>query len=199
MLPQNNLFFVKSILEIILHVLILLQKNVERFTSKLNAHRTFWNLHHHQSVLPKGRSFTASAGIKVTVLFIGRSFTANSGTKVAVVLEIDRCGSFLLLSAPHSLFSIWTDLKRLEKIPKAPIWRCGEWIWLTGPSGLHRYSPQGLNISSIKVFYEIRDLEIPTTLRSRNLHIKINLKIDIFGTSRSVPFNFFILCVFIEV
>ena len=35
-----------------------------------------------------------------------RSFTANAGTKVAVLLGINRCGSFLLLSAPHSIFSI---------------------------------------------------------------------------------------------
>ena len=35
------------------------------------------------------------------------------------------------------------------------------------PSGLHRNSPQGLNISSIRVFAEIRDLEIPITLRPR--------------------------------
>ena len=30
-----------------------------------------------------------------------------------------------------------TDLKRSEKIPGAPTRRWGEWIWLTGPSGLH--------------------------------------------------------------
>ena len=39
------------------------------------------------------------------------------------------------------------------------------WIWLTGPSGLHRNSPQGLHISSIRVFNQIRDQEIPITLR----------------------------------
>ena len=27
-----------------------------------------------------------------------------------------------------------------EKIPGAPSWRCGEWKWLTGSSGLHRNS-----------------------------------------------------------
>ena len=46
--------------------------------------------------------------------------------------------SFPLLSAPHSLFSIWIDLKSSEKIAGAPIWRWRKWIWLTGPSGLHR-------------------------------------------------------------
>ena len=40
------------------------------------------------------------------------------------------CSSFPLLSAPHFLFSIWTDLIRSEKIPGAPTWRWGEWIWL---------------------------------------------------------------------
>ena len=70
---------------------------------------------------------------------------------------LNRCGSFPLLSAPHSLFSIWTDIKICEKIPGAPLWRWGERIWLTGPSGLHRNSPQVLNISSIRVFDQIRD------------------------------------------
>ena len=64
----------------------------------------------------------------------GRSPTANSGNKAAVLPGKIRCGSFPLLSAPHPLFSIWIDLKRSEKIPGAPTWRWGEWIWLTGPS-----------------------------------------------------------------
>ena len=37
--------------------------------------------------------------------------------KAAVLPGMNRCGRFPLLSAPHSLFSIWTDLKRSEKIP----------------------------------------------------------------------------------
>ena len=61
-----------------------------------------------------------------------------------ILLGMERCGNFPLLSAPHYLFSIWTDFKRSEKIPGAPAWKWGEWIWLTGPSGLHRNSPQGL-------------------------------------------------------
>ena len=102
--------------------------------------------HHHQCFLPKSRSFTANSGTKAAVLLKGRSSTANSGTKIAVLLGIIRCGSFPLLSAPHSLFSIWTDLKRSEKISGVPAWKW-EWIWLTGPSGLHRNSPQVLNIT----------------------------------------------------
>ena len=42
---------------------------------------------------------------------------------------------------PHSLFSIWTDLTRSEKIPGAPACRWEEWIWLTEPSRLHWNSP----------------------------------------------------------
>ena len=81
------------------------------------------------------------------------------------------------------LFSIWTNLKRSEKIPRAPMWRWGEWIWLTGPSGLHRNSPQGLNISSITVFDQIRDPEIPITffplyIHSRTINTLTNLKVN---------------------
>ena len=43
-------------------------------------------------------------------------------------------------------------------------WKWGEWIWLSEPSGLHRNSPQGLNISSIRVSDQIRDPEVPITL-----------------------------------
>ena len=129
---------------------------------------------YHQSVLSKGRSFTANSGTKAAVLPKGRSSTANSGTKVAV----NRCGRFPLLSAPHSLFSFWTGLKRSETIPGAPTWRWGEWIWLIGLSGLHRYSPQGLNISSIRIFDQIRDREIPITLCPHALHKLFKLKND---------------------
>ena len=63
--------------------------------------------------------------------------------KDAAFIGIYRCGSFPLLSASHSLFCISKYLKRPEKIPGAPTKRWGEWIWLTGPSGLHRNLPQG--------------------------------------------------------
>ena len=66
----------------------------------------FMNMHDHQSVLPKGGSITANSGTKVTVLPKGRSYTANSGTKIAILLGMNRCGNFPLLSALHSLFSI---------------------------------------------------------------------------------------------
>ena len=115
--------------------------------------------HRHRSVLPKGRSFTANSDTKAAVLPKGRSFTTNSGTMVAGLLGLNSCGRFPLLSAPYFLFSIWTDLKRSEKIPGAPAWRWGLWIWLTGPSRLH------WNISSMRIFDQIRDPEIPNTLR----------------------------------
>ena len=77
---------------------------------------------------------------------------------------MDKWGNFPLLPASLSLFIIWTGVERSGKIPRAPAWRWGEWIWLTGPSGLHRNSPQGINISSIRVFAQIRDPEIRTSL-----------------------------------
>ena len=93
----------------------------------------------------------------------GRCSTKNSGTKIAVLPGLNRCGSFPFF--PHSsLYSIWTDLKRSKKIPDAPMCWWGEWIWLTGPFGLHLNLSQGLNISSIRVFDQIRDPEIPITL-----------------------------------
>ena len=100
-------------------------------------------VYHRQSILPKGRSFTANSGTKAAVLLKGRSPTANSGNQAEVLLGMDRCGSFPLLSATHSPFSIWSDLKRSQKIPETPAWRWGEWIWLTGPSGLYRNSSSG--------------------------------------------------------
>ena len=111
---------------------------------------SLWNCTYKlQSVLSKGRSFTANSSAKAAVLPKGMFSTANLGTKIAVLLWMNRYDSFPLLSIPHSLFSIWTDLKKYEKIPRAPSWRWGEWFWLTGPAGLNRNS-QGLNISSIR-------------------------------------------------
>ena len=120
------------------------------------------------SVLPKGRSFTASAETKVAVLP-----KAGLPPQTREPMLHNRCGSFLLLSALHSLFSIWTDLTRSEKIPGAPTRRWGVWIWLTGPSGLQQNSPQGLNIRFIRVFDQIRDPEIQINLRPHIQYIYI--------------------------
>ena len=102
-------------------------------------------------------------------------FHRKHRNQAAVLPEMNRCGSFQLFSAPHSLFSIRTDLKRSEKIPGIPTWKGGEWIWLTGPSRLHRNSLHGLNISFIKVSDQIRDQEIPIILLSRFQFMKMYL------------------------
>ena len=73
------------------------------------------------------------------------AFHTNSGTKAAVLLGMNSCGRFLLLSAPHFLFSIWTDLKRSLGYQHG-----GEESDLA--TWALRTSPQGLNISSIRVF-----------------------------------------------
>ena len=96
-----------------------------------------------------------------------------------------RCGSFPLLSAAHSLFSIWTDFKRSEKIPGASARGWRKWILLTGPLGLRRNSPQGLNISSIRVFDQIRDPQIPITFRPLFIlccHIIFKLHVILYVT-----------------
>ena len=96
--------------------------------------------------------------IIISVLPKGRYFTTNSGTKVAVLLGMNKCDSSPLLSAPHSLFSIWRNLKRSEEIPGAPSWRWGEWIWPTGPFILHRTSwkfrQNKLGIPIHKIYFE---------------------------------------------
>ena len=88
------------------------------------------------SVLPKGRSFTASAGTWSAVLPKAVLPPQTQEPRLQFYQGLNRCDSFPLLSAPHSLFSIWTDLKRSEKFLGTPTWRWGEWIWLTGPFGL---------------------------------------------------------------
>ena len=122
--------------------------------------------HHHQRVLHKDTNSGTAA-----VLPKGRSSTANSGTKIVVLKGMNKCGSFLSLCAPHSLFSIWTDLKKSEKIVGAPAWSCGMRIWLPRPSELHHRAEYQFH----KVFYKIRDPEIPITLRQiKDVITKIN-------------------------
>ena len=67
--------------------------------------------------------FTISTFITVNDPSLARSardhcnivIKTRSATKAAVLPGTNRCGSFLLLSVPHSLFSIWTDLKDLNR------------------------------------------------------------------------------------
>ena len=72
----------------------------------------------HQSVLPKGRPFTANSGTKAALLLKGRSSTANSRTQAAVLLGWR--GAVASSCFPHptsSLASIKTlkDLKRSQR------------------------------------------------------------------------------------
>ena len=71
-----------------------------------DVHQNMWFQHDHTAL-----HFTRSP----------RSFGSTFWTKV---------DSSWWLIVHHSLFSIWKDFKRSEKIPGAPTWRWGEWIWL---------------------------------------------------------------------
>ena len=125
--------------------------------------------HHHQSVLPKGRSFTANAGTKDAVLSKGKPSTANSETKVAILLWINRCGNFSLLSTPTLSLASEKALKDLKISQGSQCAGEESWFGYLSPRD-YRNSPQGLNISSIKVFDQIRYPELPVTLRP-HIHI----------------------------
>ena len=120
-----------------------------KYTSAMEGKSVFLQLHSYRNcfIFIVMKVFCPTAGPSLQAQeprlhFCRRQvYPANSGTKDAVLLVINMCGSFPLLSAHHSLFSIWTAIKRSEKIPGAPLWRWGEWIWLTGPSLLHKLSP----------------------------------------------------------
>ena len=121
---------------------------------------TYFNLLlvHHQSVLPKGRAFTASEGTMVAVLPKAGLPPQTQDTRLQFYQGwIDVSSSCFL--HPTLSISIWTGLLRSEKIPGAPTWRSKEWILLTELSGLHRNSPQDWHISSIRVFDQIKILK----------------------------------------
>ena len=63
----------------------------------------WWYMYMIISLMPKGRSFTANSETKAAILPKGRYSILNSGTYVEVLLGMNRCGSFPLLSSPHSL------------------------------------------------------------------------------------------------
>ena len=122
--------------------------------------------HHHQSIQPKERSFTANSGTKAAVLLKGRSSTANSGTQAVVLLEIDRCGSFPLF--PHSTLSLapeqtLKDLKRSQMHRRSVKVRrvdMANWALRTSLK-----FTTGVKYQFHQSFDQIRDLEIPITLR----------------------------------
>ena len=83
-------------------------------------------------------------------------------TRLPFYQGLNRCGSFPLPSAPHSLFRIWKDLKRSVKIPRGTNVEVmsvdlANWALRTSP----KFSTPGKNISSIMVFHQIRDPGIP--------------------------------------
>ena len=120
-----------------------------------------YHLHHHHQCSAQGHVFHCKL----------RHLVCSSAQRQVFYRKLRNQGCSLTrdeqvrqLSTPHSFFSICTDLKRSEKIPGTPARRRGEWICLTGPSRAHRNSTQGLNISSIRVFGQIRNSKIPITL-----------------------------------
>ena len=80
--------------------------------------------HHHHSVLSKDRYFTAGTGTQAPVLPKASLLPQTQEPRLQFYQRLNRCGSFPLLSVSHSLFSIWTDYNRPEKIQGAPTWRC---------------------------------------------------------------------------
>ena len=107
----------------------------------LYHHHHHHHHHHHQSVLPKGRFFTASTGFWAVVLPKAGLPPHTQETRLQFYRGLNICGNFPLLSAPTlSLASKYTlkDLKRSQGHKRG-----GEWsgFGLTGPSGLHRNSP----------------------------------------------------------
>ena len=86
-----------------------------------------------------------------------RSSTANSEIKVAVLLVINRCGCFLHPTLSLRSVEILKDLKRFQG-PHVKVGRVNLDNWAL------QNSPQGLNISTIRVFGQMRDLEIAITL-----------------------------------
>ena len=68
-------------------------------------------------------------------------------TRVWIGAVVSRCFPYPTRSfASEKTLKIWKD-------NSGSAWRWGERIWLIGPSGLHRNSPQRLNWSSIRFFF----------------------------------------------
>ena len=72
-----------------------------------------------------------------------RSSTAIQEPRLQFYQGLNSCGSFPLLSSPHSFFDIWTDLKNL-KVPRGTNVEVWEWIWLTVPSGRDDWDGQDM-------------------------------------------------------
>ena len=98
---------VKDVRDKALKIYLLLRKTMLQDKIKL-----ILSYHHH--VLPKGRSFTSSAGTYAAVLLKAGLPPQTEEPRLQFYQGLNRCGSFPLLSAPHSLFSIWIDFKRSQ-------------------------------------------------------------------------------------
>ena len=95
--------------------------SLEKISSQLLSNKLIVNTYHHhyQTVLPKRRFFIANAGTLAAVLPKAGLPLQTRGPRFAVLLEMNRCGSFPLLSAlTLSLASEHTlkDLKRSQGI-----------------------------------------------------------------------------------
>ena len=134
-------------------------------TSDTDAPRNL--IYRQQSLLPKGRSFTANSRTKAAVLSKGKSSTANSGTNITVLIGMNK--SVASCCFPHYTLFLASEQTLKDLIRSQGPQRGGvEVRSLPGHSGLNQNSPEGLYISSIRVFDQIRDPEIPTHTQSQH-------------------------------
>ena len=115
----------------------------------------------------------------------GRSSTTNSENQDCSFTR-DLIGSTASRCFPHPTLSLASE-QTLKDLKRSQGHQRGEWIWLAGPSGFHRNSPQRLNISSIRVFDQIRDPEIPINLRP---HIYILYKFGILTSKQQYCYRY---------
>ena len=94
----------------------------------------------------------------------GRCSIANSWNRGCSFTRDEQVRQLPSLCFPHTTLSLASEQTlKIRKDPRGPSMEVRGVDWLTGSSGLHRNSPQGLNISSIRGFDQIRDPEIPIT------------------------------------
>ena len=98
------------------------------------------------------------------------------------LLRMNRCGSFPFLSASHSL-SLASDqtLKGLKRSQSTSLEMVR--VDLAEPCGLHRNSPQGLNISSIIYIYIYIYIYIHIHICA--FYIDVSMKLNIGEVQRS--------------
>ena len=114
---------------------------IEDYSQNLRSSIYWWRME--KEILQRNRWITRSWEYTESAKYYARPQTA-----VARDLGLPagrQAGHYTHAASKHSLplFSIWRDLKISEKILRVPMWRWGVWIWLTGPSGLHRNHHSG--------------------------------------------------------